>query len=93
MRDAPHFGMDPRANIFNRHNTHYWQLPRRARIMTLREEWQHSRLKRKATSPYNMERIMSKSQDTKKAVKKEPAKTPKEKKEAKKIKKEASKRQ
>jgi hypothetical protein len=37
--------------------------------------------------------IMSKSQDSKKAVKKEPAKTPKEKKEAKKVKKEASKRQ
>jgi len=37
--------------------------------------------------------IMSKSQDSKKAVKKEPAKSPKEKKEAKKIKKEASKRQ
>jgi hypothetical protein len=36
---------------------------------------------------------MSKSQDTKKAVKKEPAKTMKEKKEAKKVKKEASKRQ
>ncbi len=36
---------------------------------------------------------MSKSQDTKKAVKKEPAKTLKEKKEAKKVKKEASKRQ
>jgi hypothetical protein len=35
---------------------------------------------------------MSKSQDSKKAVKKEPAKTPKEKKEAKKIKKEAMKR-
>lgn len=42
---------------------------------------------------FNMEHIMSKSQDSKKAVKKEPAKTPKEKKEAKKIKKEASKRQ
>ena len=37
--------------------------------------------------------IMSKSQDSKKAVKKEPAKSPKEKKEAKKVKKEASKRQ
>jgi hypothetical protein len=37
--------------------------------------------------------IMSKSQDSKKAVKKEPAKNPKEKKEAKKLKKEASKRQ
>lgn len=36
---------------------------------------------------------MSKSQDTKKAVKKEPLKTPKEKKEAKKVKKEALKRQ
>ncbi len=36
---------------------------------------------------------MSKSQDTKKAVKKEPVKTLKEKKEAKKVKKEASKRQ
>jgi len=36
---------------------------------------------------------MSKSQDSKKAVKKEPLKTPKEKKEAKKAKKEASKRQ
>lgn len=36
---------------------------------------------------------MSKSQDTKKAVKKEPAKTPKEKKEAKKVKKDATKRQ
>jgi hypothetical protein len=39
------------------------------------------------------EQIMSKSQDSKKAVKKEPAKTPKEKKEAKKIKKEEKKRQ
>ncbi len=39
------------------------------------------------------EHIMSKSQDSKKAVKKEPAKSPKEKKEAKKVKKEASKRQ
>jgi hypothetical protein len=39
------------------------------------------------------EHIMSKSQDSKKAVKKEPAKSPKEKKEAKKIKKEATKRQ
>lgn len=39
------------------------------------------------------EHTMSKSQDSKKAVKKEPAKSPKEKKEAKKIKKEASKRQ
>ena len=37
--------------------------------------------------------IMSKAQDSKKAVKKEPAKSPKEKKEAKKLKKEASKRQ
>ena len=37
--------------------------------------------------------IMSKAQDSKKAVKKEPAKSPKEKKEAKKVKKEASKRQ
>jgi len=37
--------------------------------------------------------IMSKAQDSKKAVKKEPAKTMKEKKEAKKLKKEASKRQ
>jgi hypothetical protein len=37
--------------------------------------------------------IMSKAQDSKKAVKKEPAKTPKEKKEAKKIKKETMKRQ
>jgi len=37
--------------------------------------------------------IMSKSHDTKKAAKKEPAKTPKEKKEAKKVKKEAMKRQ
>lgn len=36
---------------------------------------------------------MSKSQDSKKAVKKEPAKTMKEKKEAKKIKKEEMKRQ
>ena len=36
---------------------------------------------------------MSKSQDSKKAVKKEPTKTAKEKKEAKKLKKEASKRQ
>lgn len=36
---------------------------------------------------------MSKSQDSKKAVKKEPAKTMKEKKEAKKIKKEEKKRQ
>jgi hypothetical protein len=36
---------------------------------------------------------MSKSQDTKKAVKKEALKTPKEKKEAKKVKKEAMKRQ
>lgn len=36
---------------------------------------------------------MSKSQDSKKAVKKEALKTPKEKKEAKKLKKEASKRQ
>lgn len=36
---------------------------------------------------------MSKAQDSKKAVKKEPAKTPKEKKEAKKIKKETMKRQ
>jgi hypothetical protein len=36
---------------------------------------------------------MSKSQDAKKNVKKEPAKTLKEKKEAKKLKKEASKRQ
>ena len=36
---------------------------------------------------------MSKSQDTKKAVKKEPAKTMKEKKEAKKVKKEEKKRQ
>ena len=36
---------------------------------------------------------MSKAQDTKKAVKKEPLKTMKEKKEAKKLKKEASKRQ
>lgn len=36
---------------------------------------------------------MSKSQDSKKAVKKEPLKTPKEKKEAKKVKKEALKRQ
>jgi hypothetical protein len=36
---------------------------------------------------------MSKSQDAKKAIKKDPAKTPKEKKEAKKIKKEARKRQ
>jgi hypothetical protein len=36
---------------------------------------------------------MSKSQDSKKAVKKEPLKTPKEKKEAKKLKKEATKRQ
>ena len=35
---------------------------------------------------------MSKSQDRKKAVKKEPAKSPKEKKEAKKVKKEAAKR-
>ena len=61
--------------------------------MSLRREWQHSHLERKAITPFNMERIMSKSQDTKKAVKKEPAKTPKEKKEAKKIKKEASKRQ
>ena len=41
----------------------------------------------------NGETIMSKSQDSKKAVKKEPAKSPKEKKEAKKLKKEASKRQ
>jgi hypothetical protein len=41
----------------------------------------------------NGETIMSKSQDSKKAVKKEPAKNPKEKKEAKKLKKEASKRQ
>jgi hypothetical protein len=39
------------------------------------------------------EKTMSKSQDSKKAVKKEPLKTPKEKKEAKKLKKEASKRQ
>ena len=39
------------------------------------------------------ENIMSKSQDSKKAVKKEPAKTMKEKKEAKKLKKEESKRQ
>lgn len=39
------------------------------------------------------EHTMSKSQDSKKAVKKEPAKSPKEKKEAKKIKKEATKRQ
>ena len=36
---------------------------------------------------------MSKAQDSKKAVKKEPAKTMKEKKEAKKVKKEESKRQ
>ena len=36
---------------------------------------------------------MSKSQDSKKAVKKEPAKSPKEKKEAKKVKKDAMKRQ
>ena len=36
---------------------------------------------------------MSKSQDSKKAVKKEHAKTPKDKKEAKKVKKEAMKRQ
>jgi hypothetical protein len=36
---------------------------------------------------------MSKSQDSKKAVKKEPAKTPKEKKAAKKLKKEEMKRQ
>ena len=41
----------------------------------------------------NREPSMSKSQDSKKAVKKEPLKTPKEKKEAKKAKKEASKRQ
>ena len=39
------------------------------------------------------EKIMSKSQDTKKAVKKEPAKTMKEKKADKKIKKEEKKRQ
>lgn len=43
--------------------------------------------------PHNGANIMSKSQDSKKAVKKEPAKTPKEKKEAKKVKKEAMKRQ
>lgn len=36
---------------------------------------------------------MSKAQDSKKAVKKEPLKSPKEKKEAKKVKKEAMKRQ
>jgi hypothetical protein len=36
---------------------------------------------------------MGKNQDSKKAVKKEPVKTPKEKKEAKKVKKEAKKRQ
>lgn len=36
---------------------------------------------------------MSKSQDSKKAVKKEPLKSPKEKKEAKKLKKEEAKRQ
>lgn len=42
---------------------------------------------------YNGVDIMSKSQDSKKAVKKAPTKTPKEKKEAKKIKKEAMKRQ
>lgn len=41
----------------------------------------------------NRSDIMSKSQDSKKAVKKEPAKSPKEKKEAKKLKKEAKKRQ
>ena len=46
-----------------------------------------------AASSSNGETIMSKSQDSKKAVKKEPAKSPKEKKEAKKLKKEASKRQ
>jgi hypothetical protein len=38
-------------------------------------------------------KLMSKSQDSKKAVKKEPAKTPKEKQAAKKLKKEAAKRQ
>ena len=61
--------------------------------MTLRAGVLDSQLMREATTPFITERIMSKSQDSKKAVKKEPAKTPKEKKEAKKIKKEASKRQ
>ncbi len=41
---------------------------------------------------FNMEYIMSKSQDSKKAVKKEPAKTMKEKKADKKVKKEEKKR-
>jgi hypothetical protein len=53
----------------------------------------HRKVETEVIFSYNGANIMSKSKDTKKAVKKEPAKTPKEKKEAKKVKKEAMKRQ